>query len=120
MRTSLLISVAIAGLVAGTSFASAQSSPGQTPGQRAEEPTGPDSGRLQPGMHEPGSPAAGEGQSSRLTTQGIGRTGDESTRSNATGANSPGASPAQTPGQRAEQPQGPDSGHTPPGSSGTR
>jgi hypothetical protein len=120
MKTPLFIAVAFAGLVVGTPLASAQSAAGQSPGQRAEEPTGPDSGRVQPGMREPGSPGVGERESGRMAPQGSGRTGNESTRSNTMGGNSPGVAPAQTPGQRAEQPEGPDSGHTPPNAPGNR
>jgi hypothetical protein len=121
MRSALIVSAVIVGLAGGTSAALAQAAPGQTPGQRSEQPTGPDSGRSQPGQREPGSPGVGPGASGTTaanpTPGGMGR---EGTAANASGQNSPGTSPAQTPGQRAEQPSGPDSGRTPPGSSGTR
>ena len=113
MKTPLFFAAAFAGLIAGTPLASAQSTTGQSPGQRAEQPNGPDSGRLQPGMREPGSPRAGEsayGQAPR----------NENTRANTRGGNSPGVAPGQTPGQRSEQPEGPDSGHTPPSAPGNR
>jgi hypothetical protein len=49
MKKSLLMSVAIVGLVAGGHFASAQSPSGQTPGQKTEQPSGPSGGKMSPG-----------------------------------------------------------------------
>jgi len=50
MKKTLLMSVAIVGLVAGGHFASAQSNYGQSPGQKTEQPSGQSGGKVSPGQ----------------------------------------------------------------------
>jgi len=97
MRNALLISATIVALTGGSSAALAQASSGQTPGQRMEQPTDTDSGRVQPGQRKPGS--AGVSGHKRVTHHA---------------ARHKRVTRVQTPGQRAEQPNGPDSGRTAP------
>jgi len=87
----------IIALTGGSSVALAQASSGQTPGQRMEQPTVTDSGRVQPGQRRPGS--AGVSGHKRVTHHA---------------ARHMRVTRAQTPGQRAEQRNGPDGGRTAP------
>ena len=135
MRNTLLISTAIVGLVAGVQLASAQAPAGQSPGQKMEQPSGPDSGKPQPaqkaspnaGKEGAAAPsAAKEGAKEPSTKTGAATDKEPSTKTGAaTDKDKDGAAPkrdhgpstaqSQTPGQRSEQPTGPDSGRNQPG-----
>ena len=130
MRNTLLISTAIVGLVAGVQLASAQAPAGQSPGQKMEQPSGPDSGKPGPDSGKPqpaqkASPNAGkEGAAAPSAAKESAK--EPSTKTGAaTDKDKDGAAPkrdhgpstaqSQTPGQRSEQPTGPDSGRNQPG-----
>jgi hypothetical protein len=142
MRNTLLISTAIVGLVAGVQLASAQAPAGQSPGQKMEQPSGPDSGKPQPAQKaspnagkegaaapsaaKEGAKDAKEGAKEPSTKTGAATDKEPSTKTGAaTDKDKDGAAPkrdhgpstaqSQTPGQRSEQPTGPDSGRNQPG-----